>query len=93
MMVYDAVTNKPNKTYSTEVAYKGILIGAMQRAQQKHKNGFRFTTTYNLDYGPFVESVNGLKGSTAKHTYCHFFSSTRMALSSSLMWVSSNFTS
>ncbi|KAL7847137.1 hypothetical protein SRHO_G00221170 [Serrasalmus rhombeus] len=69
MTVYDTVTNKPNKTYSTEVAYRGILIGAMQRAQQKYKNGFSFSTTYNLDYGPFLESVNGLKGSTAKHTY------------------------
>ncbi|KAI4878840.1 hypothetical protein NFI96_033556 [Prochilodus magdalenae] len=68
MTVYDTVTNKPNKTYSTEVAYRGILIGAMQRAKKKYNN-FRFTTTYNLDYGPFLESVNGLKGNTTQHTY------------------------
>ncbi|KAK1800528.1 hypothetical protein P4O66_005744 [Electrophorus voltai] len=30
---------------------------------------YRFTTTYNEDYGPFLESINGLKGNNAKHTY------------------------
>ncbi|KAG9263525.1 transcobalamin-1-like isoform X1 [Astyanax mexicanus] len=65
MTVYDAVTNKPNATYATSLPYRAVLLGAMRRAQKN----FRFITKENSDYGPFLDSINGMKGITAKRTY------------------------
>ncbi|KAK1899563.1 Cobalamin binding intrinsic factor [Dissostichus eleginoides] len=68
ILVSNSVTNAPNKTYSTCVVYRGILLGGMRRLQETNK-GFRFTYTEDPNYGPYLQSVNGLKGSTKDRTY------------------------
>ncbi|TKS88071.1 Gastric intrinsic factor [Collichthys lucidus] len=66
--VTNAVTNSPNKTYSTQVAFRGILIGALRRLQESSPC-FTFTYSEHPDYGPFLESVNGLAGNFSERTY------------------------
>uniref|UniRef100_A0A3P8V2S5 Uncharacterized protein n=1 Tax=Cynoglossus semilaevis TaxID=244447 RepID=A0A3P8V2S5_CYNSE len=55
-------------TYSTHVAYRGILIGALRRLMESNA-GFTFTSTEHPDYGAYLESVNGLAGSDEDRTY------------------------
>lgn len=40
VLVSNSVTNCPNKTYSTYVAYRGILLGGLRRLQDSN-SGFR----------------------------------------------------
>ncbi|KAI4789867.1 hypothetical protein KUCAC02_034978 [Chaenocephalus aceratus] len=68
ILVSNSVTDTPNKTYSTCVVDRGILLEGMRRLQETNK-GFRFTYTEDPTYGPYLQSVNGLKGSTKDHTY------------------------
>nr|XP_033486744.1 transcobalamin-1-like [Epinephelus lanceolatus] len=68
IMVTNAVTDSANQTYSTYVVYRGILLGGMRRLQDSN-SGFIFTYTENLNYGPFLESVNGLAGNSEERTY------------------------
>ncbi|XP_061072205.1 cobalamin binding intrinsic factor-like isoform X1 [Conger conger] len=57
-----------NHTYSTSVAPGGVLLGAMKQLQ-KDNSSFNFTTKENLDYSPFLVSVNGLAGNEKDRTY------------------------
>ncbi|KAL7400291.1 hypothetical protein ABVT39_009794 [Epinephelus coioides] len=66
--VMNAVTGSAPKTYSTHVVYRGILLGGMRRLQDSNV-GFSFTYTEDLNYGPFLESVNGLAGNSEERTY------------------------
>ncbi|KAF1393630.1 hypothetical protein PFLUV_G00018040 [Perca fluviatilis] len=68
VLVKNSVNQSPNKTYSTSVVYRGILLGGLTRLQKSNK-GFRFTYTQDPNYGPFLQSVNGLAGSQQKRTY------------------------
>ncbi|XP_070685938.1 cobalamin binding intrinsic factor-like [Pempheris klunzingeri] len=75
VLVTNSVTNSPNKTYSTYVVYRGILLGGLRRLQESN-TGFTFTYTEDPNYGPFLESVNGLAGSPAERTYWELLVST-----------------
>uniref|UniRef100_A0A3Q3E903 Transcobalamin-like C-terminal domain-containing protein n=1 Tax=Labrus bergylta TaxID=56723 RepID=A0A3Q3E903_9LABR len=66
--VSNSVTNAPNKTYSTHVVFRGILLGGMRRLQREN-HCFKFTYTEHADYGPFLESVNGLHGCPKEQTF------------------------
>jgi len=68
LLVINSIGNPPNLTYSTQVPYRATLLGAMHRIQMAN-NGFNFTYSVNMDYGPFLESVNGLAGNATEHTY------------------------
>ncbi|GAA6106346.1 transcobalamin-1-like [Tachysurus ichikawai] len=68
LLVYNSLTNSKNLTFNTNIAYRGILLGAMRRIQAANKN-FRFTIKEDLDYGPFLVSVNGVAEDNKKHTY------------------------
>ncbi|KAJ4935470.1 hypothetical protein JOQ06_017003, partial [Pogonophryne albipinna] len=68
ILVSNSVTIAPNKTYSACVVCRGTLLGGMMRLQEKNK-GFRFTYTEDPNYGPYLQSVNGLNGSTKDRTY------------------------
>lgn len=68
ILVTDSVTDIPMETYNTSGADGGILLGGMRRLRDSN-TGFKFNYTENADYGPFLESVNGLAGSQETHTY------------------------
>ncbi|XP_046891187.1 transcobalamin-1-like [Hypomesus transpacificus] len=68
LQVYDSVNNSPNLTYTTNMAYRGILLGAMRNLQKTNSN-FKFTYHETNDYGPYLESINGVAGEDAKQTY------------------------
>ncbi|KAK3531549.1 hypothetical protein QTP70_024934 [Hemibagrus guttatus] len=68
LVVSNPYSTPVNLTFTTDIAYRGILLGAMRKIQEKNQN-FTFTTEENPDYGPFLVSVNGVPGSAANHTY------------------------
>uniref|UniRef100_A0A3B4Z4P6 Transcobalamin-like C-terminal domain-containing protein n=1 Tax=Stegastes partitus TaxID=144197 RepID=A0A3B4Z4P6_9TELE len=68
VLVANSVTGSPNKTYSTFVVFRGILLGGLTRLQQSDKD-FCFTYTEDPNYGPFLQSVNGLPGCEQEQTY------------------------
>ncbi|KAM6931854.1 uncharacterized protein PEZ65_007117 [Lycodopsis pacificus] len=66
--VTNSVTSAPKQTYSTYVAFRGVLLGAMWRLQYSDV-GFSFTYSDDANYGPFLVSVNGVSGCSADRTY------------------------
>uniref|UniRef100_A0A669EVM7 DUF4430 domain-containing protein n=1 Tax=Oreochromis niloticus TaxID=8128 RepID=A0A669EVM7_ORENI len=68
IMVKNTLQNKPLQTYKTEVISGGILLGAMTRLRDSDA-GFTFTFSDNVNYGPYLESVNGVTGNNEAHTY------------------------
>ncbi|XP_017347045.1 transcobalamin-1 [Ictalurus punctatus] len=68
LLVYNSLTNQKNLTFTTDIAYRGILLGAMRKIQEAD-NDFKFTVEENTDYGPYLVSVNGVAGNNAEHTY------------------------
>ncbi|KAK9520297.1 hypothetical protein VZT92_020193 [Zoarces viviparus] len=55
-------------TFSTHVEQRGILLGALKTLSASNAN-FKFTYTEHPDYGPYLQSVNGVAGIDADHTY------------------------
>ncbi|XP_039648468.1 transcobalamin-1-like [Perca fluviatilis] len=68
VVVTNSVTPHNPKTYSTYVLERGILLGGLRRLQDCGKD-FMFTYTEDPNYGPFLQSVNGLAGNPEQHTY------------------------
>ncbi|KAF4085902.1 hypothetical protein AMELA_G00100600 [Ameiurus melas] len=68
LLVYNSHVSPMNLTFYTDIAYRGILLGAMRKIQAVDKN-FTFTTVEDPNYGPFLVSVNGVAGNPAEHTY------------------------
>uniref|UniRef100_A0A672IBU4 Uncharacterized protein n=1 Tax=Salarias fasciatus TaxID=181472 RepID=A0A672IBU4_SALFA len=54
--------------HTSHVKYRGILLGALRRLMESNMD-FKFTYTEDPDYGPYLESVNGLAGNDEDHTY------------------------
>ncbi|MCI4385708.1 hypothetical protein PGIGA_G00053810 [Pangasianodon gigas] len=68
LLIYNSLTVQRNLTFNTEIAYRGILLGAMRKIQSAN-NDFKFTIEEDPNYGPFLVSVNGVAGNNAEHTY------------------------
>ncbi|KAG7322134.1 hypothetical protein KOW79_014992 [Hemibagrus wyckioides] len=68
LLVYNSLTNQRNLTFNTDIAYRGILLGAMRKIQET-TNDFKFTIKEDPNYGPFLVSVNGVPGIDADRTY------------------------
>ncbi|KAJ8280576.1 hypothetical protein GJAV_G00056440 [Gymnothorax javanicus] len=51
LTVYNSLLNT-NLTFSTEMAYRGILVGAMRRIEMDN-DSFKFETTDDPNYGIF----------------------------------------
>ncbi|KAG7254042.1 hypothetical protein CRUP_005782, partial [Coryphaenoides rupestris] len=66
--VKDNQPNSPTKMYSAHSAFRGVLFGGMTRLASSDQN-FSFSYTENIDYGAFLEGVNGLFGDSQAHTY------------------------
>ncbi|CAL8299963.1 unnamed protein product [Lota lota] len=63
--------NQPNRDcelYPAQAAFRGVLFGAMTRLANSDQD-FNFTYSENIDYGAFLESVNGVFGNNQDHTY------------------------
>ncbi|XP_041734723.1 transcobalamin-1-like [Coregonus clupeaformis] len=68
LTIVNSLSNAPNETYSADMVFRGILLGAMRRLQETNSD-FKFTYREDPNYGPFLESVNGVAGVNAEHTY------------------------
>ncbi|CAG06489.1 unnamed protein product [Tetraodon nigroviridis] len=68
VVVQNLLHNKPSLTFTTSTADGGILLGGLRRLM-KSNAGFTFGYSEHPDYGPFLESVNGLAGSDRDRTY------------------------
>ncbi|XP_074496223.1 uncharacterized protein LOC141770518 isoform X3 [Sebastes fasciatus] len=68
ILVTNSLTNSSTGNYNTYVVFRGILLGGMRRLRDSN-TGFKFTYTENPNYGPFLESVNGLAGSQDNCAY------------------------
>ncbi|CAN9510921.1 unnamed protein product [Ophioblennius macclurei] len=67
LMVRNLISGTEQKVYDTDVPSRGILIGAMRRLNTTEN--FKFTYSENPDYGPYLESVNGVAGNTDDRTF------------------------
>uniref|UniRef100_A0A3P9HVA1 Transcobalamin-like C-terminal domain-containing protein n=1 Tax=Oryzias latipes TaxID=8090 RepID=A0A3P9HVA1_ORYLA len=54
--------------FNSHVAHRGILLGAMRTLMDSDTN-FKFTYREDPNYGPYLESINGLAGKDADQTY------------------------
>ncbi|XP_075892010.1 cobalamin binding intrinsic factor-like [Nelusetta ayraudi] len=68
VLVTNSVMPVSPQMYITHVLEGGILLGGLTRLQDSNK-GFTFTYTQDPNYGPFLQSVNGLPGDVKNKTY------------------------
>ncbi|XP_034556211.1 transcobalamin-1-like [Notolabrus celidotus] len=68
VVVENSLLGSAPATFSTHVVYRGILLGALKRLMASNGD-FKFTYTEDLNYGPYLESVNGLAGNDKERTY------------------------
>ncbi|XP_034723828.1 transcobalamin-1-like [Etheostoma cragini] len=68
VLVENSLLGSAPVTFSTHVVYRGILLGALKRLMDSNAN-FKFSYTEDPNYGPYLESVNGVAGNDEDHTY------------------------
>ncbi|XP_015192824.1 cobalamin binding intrinsic factor-like [Lepisosteus oculatus] len=68
LSVRNAIDQKAPLSFRGSVPYRGSLLGAMWRIQQANSN-FSFETRDDINYGPYLVSVNGVAGNDTAHTY------------------------
>uniref|UniRef100_A0A3Q3AKD3 Uncharacterized protein n=1 Tax=Kryptolebias marmoratus TaxID=37003 RepID=A0A3Q3AKD3_KRYMA len=73
LTVENDLSNLSPESYSCSMVKDGVLLGAMKRLKEAQP-GFNFTVTEHPDFGPFLESVNGVAGDEQEHTYWELLS-------------------
>ncbi|XP_047450547.1 transcobalamin-1-like isoform X3 [Mugil cephalus] len=73
VVVENSVDKTVPLTYSTYVVDGGTLLDALETLMETNAN-FKFTYTKYPDLGPYLESVNGVAGNPAEHTYWELLS-------------------
>ncbi|XP_073695475.1 cobalamin binding intrinsic factor-like [Garra rufa] len=76
MYIKVTVTNKfanMDISYPTSLSKGTPMFGVLNHLQDSNKN-FSFTYSINKGHGIYLESVNGLAGSMANHTYWELLS-------------------
>ncbi|KAM8767918.1 cobalamin binding intrinsic factor-like [Acanthopagrus schlegelii] len=68
VVVENSLLGIPPVTFSTQLVERGILLGGLKRLMASNAN-FRFTYTEDPNYGPYLESVNGVAGNDKNRTY------------------------
>uniref|UniRef100_A0A672IBT1 Transcobalamin-1-like n=1 Tax=Salarias fasciatus TaxID=181472 RepID=A0A672IBT1_SALFA len=68
VVVQNRLLGTTPQAYITHVKFGGILLGGLKRLMNS-TNTFRFTYTEDPDYGPYLESVNGLARNDDDRTY------------------------
>ncbi|XP_039987277.1 transcobalamin-1-like [Xiphias gladius] len=68
VVVKNSLLDTPAFIYTTHVATRGILLGALKRLMHSNAD-FKFTYKDNPNYGPYLLSVNGLAGNNQDKTY------------------------
>ncbi|XP_030261038.1 transcobalamin-1-like [Sparus aurata] len=68
VVVENSLLGIPPATFSTQLVDRGILLGALKRLMASNAN-FKFTYTEDPNYGPYLESVNGVAGNDKDRTY------------------------
>ncbi|KAK0142902.1 hypothetical protein N1851_019152 [Merluccius polli] len=68
LVVKDNQDNSNKMMYNAYTPMQGVLFGAMMRLNSTNSN-FTFTSSQNIDYGEYLESVNGLYGNNKNQTY------------------------
>ncbi|KAM4544504.1 cobalamin binding intrinsic factor-like isoform 1-T2 [Odontesthes bonariensis] len=71
--VENDLSNLTPESYAISMVEGGVLIGAMRRLQDTQQ-GFKFTVKEHPDFGPFLESVNGVAGDENENTYWELLS-------------------
>ncbi|KAI3373590.1 hypothetical protein L3Q82_022187 [Scortum barcoo] len=61
------------ESYSSSVVEGGVLLSALRRLQETQQD-FKFTVKEHPDFGPMLESVNGVAGSDRERTYWEILS-------------------
>ncbi|XP_069038902.1 cobalamin binding intrinsic factor-like [Lepisosteus oculatus] len=79
LSVRNAIDQKAPQRFRGSVPYRGSLLGAMWRIQQAHSN-FRYETIDDINYGPYLVSVNGVAGNDTAHTYWQLLTYPNMPL-------------
>ncbi|KAJ3581180.1 hypothetical protein NHX12_016951 [Muraenolepis orangiensis] len=69
LVVKDNQPDGNKMMYMAQAAPGGSLFGAMTRLSNSNHSDFTFTSSEHIDYGAYLESVNGLFGSFQDHTY------------------------
>ncbi|CAN9510920.1 unnamed protein product [Ophioblennius macclurei] len=67
LTVKNTICPTAQKVYNAHVPFRGILIGAMRTLNTTEN--FMFTYSEHSDYGPYLESVNGVAGNSTDRTY------------------------
>ncbi|CAN9510918.1 unnamed protein product [Ophioblennius macclurei] len=68
LIVKNRLASAEDVVHDTHGVYGGVLLGAMRRLMASNSN-FEFTYSEDPDYGPYLESVNGVAGNTDDRTY------------------------
>ncbi|KAM3616366.1 uncharacterized protein V6R79_016833 [Siganus canaliculatus] len=68
VVVKNSVLNTSNETFKVTAVYRAILLSGLTRLMNSNA-GFSFAYSDDPNYGPYLESVNGVAGSDKDHTY------------------------